>query len=70
MFIFYFVGDTKHQVSLNCNENKEISVANLFNLRNEYNVVFIQWDKRWRSDFKWRFFIFLRQYTLLKSKGH
>ena len=28
MFIFYFVY-TKHQVSLSCNENKEISVANL-----------------------------------------
>ena len=28
MFIFYFVY-TKHQVSLNCNENKEIYVANL-----------------------------------------
>ena len=26
--LFYFVY-TKHQVSLNCNENKEISVANL-----------------------------------------
>ena len=28
MFIFYFVY-TKHQVSLICNENKEICVANL-----------------------------------------
>ena len=28
MFIFYFVY-TKHQVLLICNENKEISVANL-----------------------------------------
>ena len=47
MFIFYFV-NTKHQVSLNCNKNKEISVANLmmqyrdlFPLRNKYNVVFV-----------------------------
>ena len=49
MFTFYFVY-TKHQVLLICNENKEISVANLmiqtynrgsFPLGNKYFGVFI-----------------------------
>ena len=46
MFIFYFVY-TKHQVLMICNENKEISVANLmiqrglFPLGNNYVGVFV-----------------------------
>ena len=47
MFMFYFVY-TKHQVLLICNENREISVANLmiqsrglFPLGNKYFGVFV-----------------------------